>query len=109
MPSVLTSVPRAQVVDLPRPGVEDEDDVHAQTIAVELQTLLWIFDTHHEMIETVPGSCRRARAGWRGNVSARLIWPLWKVGVIGCHGCGNRCRSLEQYNEAKGSFIYFLR
>ena len=50
---VCTNVSWSEIVDRERPGVEDEDDMHAQTVTVELHALLWILDTYHHMVELV--------------------------------------------------------
>jgi len=53
---VLTTVSWSQVVDGKWTSIEDEDNMHPQAVTVELQTLLRVFDTGHEMIEAVLGS-----------------------------------------------------
>jgi hypothetical protein len=42
-----TSISWPKVVYGPWPGIEDENNMHAHTIAVELQALLRIFDPKH--------------------------------------------------------------
>ena len=82
---LLTRISRSEIIDGERSGVKDEDNMHAQTIAVELQALLRVFDAYHEMIETVVRSCWRAGARRRDDVFTHIIRPLWEVVVVGCH------------------------
>jgi hypothetical protein len=59
--------------------------MHAQTVAVEFQALLRVFDAYHEMIETVLRSCWRARPWRRNDMFPHIVWSLWEVDVVGCH------------------------
>jgi len=53
---VLATVSWSQVVNGEWTSIEDEHNVHAQAVTVELQTLLRVFDTRHEMIKAVLSS-----------------------------------------------------
>lgn len=53
---IFTGISWSEIVYGEWASVEDENNMHAQAVTVELQTLLWVFDTCHQMIEAVLGS-----------------------------------------------------
>jgi hypothetical protein len=73
---VFTNVSWPEIVDRERPGIEDEHNMHAQTVTVELYALLWVLDTYHQMVEAVLGGGRGTGPWWRDDVFAQLVW-LW--------------------------------
>jgi hypothetical protein len=82
---VFTDVSWPKVVDCEWSSIEDEDNMHAQAVTVELQTLLWVLDTRHQMIEAVSDGWGRAGPWRRDDVFAHLIWPRWVICAARCH------------------------
>jgi hypothetical protein len=72
---VFTNISWSEVVDREWSGIEHEDNMHAQTVTVELYALLWVFDTDHQMVEAVLGSRWGTGPRRRDNVFAHLVWP----------------------------------
>jgi len=51
--SVLTIISWSEVIYRKWTSIENEHNVHPQTVTVEFQAFLWVFDARHEMIEAV--------------------------------------------------------
>jgi hypothetical protein len=60
--------------------------MQAQAITIELHALFGVLDPQHQVIESIPRSCRRNWSWWRYNVLTSDIWPGWQVLIVRYHG-----------------------
>jgi hypothetical protein len=54
---LLTDVSRSEVVDRPRPSIENKHYMHAHTITVKLQAFFRVLDSEHQMVKSKVCRC----------------------------------------------------
>lgn len=83
--SARTNVTWSEIVNRPRPHVEDEDDMQPEAVVVKPQALFRVLDTQHQVVQPILCRCwGRWPRRWY-DVLPCWIWAWWFIWVLRRH------------------------